>query len=1059
MHDITPSAQTTAAWLKNAIALHQADDIAGAEEGYRQVLLYAPDQPDAHHNLGILLLGRGEIAPGIEHLQTALMHNPGNLHYWLSLIDALLANGFADAALEVLNQGSDQGIGGEPLLERYHALIAHWHRAGHLPQAQAVCRKVALLWPDDPRCHYDLGVLSAALGHLHEAETAYRRAVAIKPDFVAAWSNLGVVLANQGRPGEAEVAYRQALRLSPDHVEAHNNLAVLLARLRRFTEAEAVYREIPRLLPNAEALCNLAIFLKERNLPEEAEATFLEALRLDPEWIEAQWSLSHLYLAQGRFAEGWPLYETRFHPRKRERNVHPPDLPFPRWQGEDLTGRSLVILPEQGIGDQLQFCRYAELLKTRGARWITLVCDASLQALFATLTAADLVTPPDEPLAMHDFWTFPMSCPLHCKTTLATIPARIPYLRPLPERLRAWSATGQLAGLRVGLAWKGSAMNSNDAARSLPGLATLAPLWSVPGVTFVSLQKGSGEEEARHPPAGQPLVNLAAGIREWADTAAVVAQLDLVIAIDSAIVHLAGALGRECWVLLPAWGTDWRWLREREDSPWYPQRLRLFRQDASEGWPEVVARVTAALRPWRTGLAVDQYHLALDLEESGQLAAAEAAYREALRLQPDLAPACNNLGNLYRALSRHAEAEACYRQAMRACPDCFDAFNNLGNLCKDQRRHAEAEAAYREGLRIRPESLELCNNLGNLHEERGDLAQAETCYREALRVAPGNPDAAWNLGLLLLSLGRFQEGWPLHEARLHPDKRGWRIRLPELPCPRWRGESLQNRTLLVLQEQGSGDVLQFCRFLPLLKARGAGRLILACQPELSHLMRTLAGVERVVTPDEGDGPPQADFWTPILSIPWLLQIDAQGIPGALPYLHAPRERLAHWQGHPFPPGLRVGLVWQGNPAHENDRNRSLPGLAVLAPLWGVPGMVFVSLQKGAGAHEAHSPPPGQPLLDMGGRLHDFAETAALIQQLDLVIGVDSAVIHLAGALGKRCWLMLPWRADWRWLRDRTDSPWYPGVMRLFRQSSPGDWSDVVARMAKEAIPLAWHSHG
>jgi len=249
----------------------------------------------------------------------------------------------------------------------------------------------------------------------------------------------------------------------------------------------------------------------------------------------------------------------------------------------------------------IQFCRYANVLKARGVARISLICHPPLTSLFSTLAGADQVISFDEQLpdGEWDFWTPPLSIPFHCRTRLDSIPAALPYLAADPDKVRAWSvAMGDtLPGtLRVGLVWKGNSRFENDAERSLQSLATLAPLGAVPGTTFFSLQKGAGEDEADSPPAGLALVDLGSRIRDFADTAAIVAQLDLLISVDTAAAHLAGALGKPCWLLLPDYMTDWRWLDGREDSPWYPGVMRLFRQPRGGGWAATVATVAAALR-------------------------------------------------------------------------------------------------------------------------------------------------------------------------------------------------------------------------------------------------------------------------------------------------------------------------------------------------------------------------------------------------------------------------------------------------------------------------------
>jgi hypothetical protein len=259
-----------------------------------------------------------------------------------------------------------------------------------------------------------------------------------------------------------------------------------------------------------------------------------------------------------------------------------------------------VIGFEAGHGDMIQFCRYAAVLKGMGAAWVTVVCHPALEALFATLTGVDEVLSFKDPVPSSDwdFWTPPLSLPHYCRTRLDTVPAPIPYLSADPSKVKKWSRRLPAPGPRVALAWKGNPRFENDGDRSLSSLEILSPLGSVSGVRFVSLQKGPGEEEALSPPTGLTLSALGGDLTDFADTAAVIHCMDLVISVDTAVAHLAGAMGKPCWVLLPDYRPDWRWLADRTDSPWYPQGMRLFRQPPGGGWPPVIAAVTEALRDW-----------------------------------------------------------------------------------------------------------------------------------------------------------------------------------------------------------------------------------------------------------------------------------------------------------------------------------------------------------------------------------------------------------------------------------------------------------------------------
>jgi Flp pilus assembly protein TadD/ADP-heptose:LPS heptosyltransferase len=471
---------------------------------------------------------------------------------------------------------------------------------GNITEAEIAYRRALKLKPDFAEALNNLGILLAATKRFVDAEAAYRRALEIKPDFVEVLNNLGILLWELKRFVEAEAIYCRVLEIKPDFVEAHNNLGNLLRDAGRVVEAEVVYRRALEAKPGSvEVQNNLGKLLKEIGRPIEAEVAFRRALELKSDFADARHNLACFLLGSGRYSEAWEHYESRYDPSiKGGVAVAPNHLPFPHWQGERLVNKSLVIWAEEGFGDQIQFARYIPLLKRRGASRIILVCNDALKPLLETVDGVDAVLTNPNTVPLHDYWSLFMSLPLHFATTVQTIPARVPYVFPLRDRTERWRKMLPSDGLRVGLVWKGSAAHSNDASRSLPALSALSTLWSVPGVTFISLQKGQGEGEAIRPPAGQPLIPLGQDIRDFADTAAIVSQLDLTICVDTSVAHVAGALGKPCWVMLPSVRTDWRWLQVRTDSPWYPKGMRLFRQTKFDDWTEVIEEVTAALKSW-----------------------------------------------------------------------------------------------------------------------------------------------------------------------------------------------------------------------------------------------------------------------------------------------------------------------------------------------------------------------------------------------------------------------------------------------------------------------------
>jgi Flp pilus assembly protein TadD len=574
-------------------------DAAHAERLWIQALALDPRATQALFNLGLLHANAGRDDEAEIFYRRAIEAGPHNAAAWCNLGMLLAGLGRDGQAEQCLRRAAALAPGDAGALACLGALL---DKGGRAQEAEPCLRQVLVLAPAHVGAHCNLGLLLARTGRHAESEESYRRAIALDGRCAAAHANLGLLLGALGRDAEAERHLRAAVALDPAATEVHSNLANLLAKLERLDEAEGLYRQAIALRPDAPAAyANLAAMLAQCGREAEAERYFRRALARAPGHALARLNLGYLLLAQGRLGEAWDFHESRCDPTLPNPGTVAPALKFARWQGQPLAGKSLLVWPEQGLGDEIQFCRYVPLLKAQGARHITWVCKAPLKPLLETLDGVDTILTGDAAqIPDHDYWTFPLSLPRHAATTLATIPAQPPYLSARPERALHWAQRmpGQaLPGheLRVGLVWRGNPDNPNDADRSLPDLAVLAPLWSVTGVRFISLQKGPGEDQARNPPPAQPLTHLGSEIADFGDSAAIVHGLDLLITVDSAIAHVAGALAKPCWVLLPAHKTDWRWLQERSDSPWYPRHMRLFRQRRRGRWDEVVQQILAAL--------------------------------------------------------------------------------------------------------------------------------------------------------------------------------------------------------------------------------------------------------------------------------------------------------------------------------------------------------------------------------------------------------------------------------------------------------------------------------
>ena len=440
--------------------------------------------------------------------------------------------------------------------------------------------------------------------------------------------------------------------------------------------------------------------------------------------------------------------------------------------------------------------------------------------------------------------------------------------------------------------------------------------------------------------------------------------------------------------------------------------------------------------------------LARALVRSARPGEALECAHSAVRLAPTSAAAHFALARASQASGLVSAAVDSYSAALRLRPDWATAHRHLALAHVALDRLGDAEHHLREATRIRPKARVAHLHLGSVLALRGRFREAVQSFDTALELRPGDPEVRLNRGLALLSAGDFDRGWVDYEARwdVFPDA------LPKCPAPRWDGEVLGGRGVLLLAEQGLGDVVQFVRYASLVKARGAGPVIVDAPRPLAALLGTCPGVDRAVP----RGEPITGFHVhiPLLSLPRVFGVPPAASPAVPPYLLPPSTRVAHWRSElAGTTNFRVGIVWQGDPLHAADRHRSVP-LTRFAPLTRVPGVTVVSLQKGAGVEQLADPSgPGAGIVPLGERTTEGLEdTAALLAALDLLVAVDTAAVHIAGAVGISAWVATPYAADWRWERDGEGTRWYPTV-RLFRQLAPGDWESVFARITAE-LPTA-----
>ncbi len=544
------------ATLRQAAALYEQGRLGAADIICRRILKRTPEDAAAQHLLGLVVLQRGSTDEAISLISQAVAAQPQEARYRLNLGAVLSA-------------------------------------AGRPEEALAVLERMVALRPDYPEAHNNLGTALVNLGRRQDALASYDRAIALRADYDEAFYNRGVALNSLDRNEEAVACYDRAIVLRPDYDVAYYNRGVALQALELHDAAVASYDQAIALRPDyPEALNNRGMALQAVERHAEALADFDQAIALRPDYAQAHFSRSTCFLQSGDLARGWPGYEWRW----QTPNLAGSTRRFgqPLWLGaQPLVGRTILLHAEQGIGDTLQFCRFTAAVAARGAR-VVLEVPRPLARLLAGLAGVTQLVVRGDPLPAFDLQCPLMSLPLALGTTLGTIPAAGSYIMADPVDCAAWQQRlAMLPGIRAGLVWAGAPKMGADRRRSMT-LDRFAPLAAVPGVSFVSLQKGEAAAQVLAAPSGLPVHDFTDDLHDFADTAALIAALDLVISVDTAVAHLAGAQGKPVWVLNRS-DACWRWLRGREDSPWY-STARLFRQPTPGDWGSVVAGVGTALR-------------------------------------------------------------------------------------------------------------------------------------------------------------------------------------------------------------------------------------------------------------------------------------------------------------------------------------------------------------------------------------------------------------------------------------------------------------------------------
>ena len=848
--------------------------------------------------------------------------------------------------------------------------------------------------------HNHYGIVLKATGNIGQAQAAFQEAVRIEPEYADAHSNLGNIYKLLGQKALAEERYQTAARLRPEHADVHFNLGNLCLEQGRYGEAETHYRRAVELNPRHQgALNNLGNAQRSLNKSNSAIESYRRALEIDAECLEALNNLGLLYREQGNEVAARECFEQVQRIENR--------------RGVPVSAASTpgTARPDPGqLGELYRFKRayvatQEDLAKRLASQGHSIAAQGCLDR--ARQTRIDFATAQNRRgVQLQDERQFDKA--LLCYQQAVEL---------LPDYANAHN--------NLGTAYK--ALGKWDEAETSYRKAVELQ----PDYAEAHNNLGNALRARRKVPDAEASFRRALDLKPtYAD-----AHNNLgVILQDQQKFDEAIAAYQQAVSLRPDYA-------EAHNNLGTALKARGKLPEARAAYEKAIG-----LRP---GYAAAHNNLGNVLRETGQLEAAVKAYQQALQLAPHHPDGHNNLGVLYQDLNRLDDAQRCYQEAIRLFPNFAEAHNNLGTVHKAQGRSIDSLLCYRRAIKIRENYAEAYSNLGNVYKEFAQFPEAEECYQKALALNPDYADAHLNYSLGLLLKGDYDRGWSEYEWRWKSGKGQPR----PFQEPAWQGEPLAGKTLLVYAEQGLGDTLQFIRYAQLVKAQGP-QVIFECQPALQNILASCPGIDQLVP--QGKELPPFDYHVPLLSLPGLLKTDAKNIPGSVPYLFAKPDLVDYWSTQIGPiRDLKVGLSWQGNPRFRADKWRSVP-LKFWEPILQIPGVRFFSVQKNDGREQLVEYQNRYPLVDWSNRLDEehgpFMDTAAVLKNLDLLISSDTAVPHLAGALGVPTWILIPYAPDWRWQLGCDENPWYP-TFRLFRQTALLDWGDVCRRIADELSQL------
>lgn len=942
---------------------------------------------------------------------------------------------------------------------------------GKIEEVVHLLNQIIKYYPDNYQGWFNFAYCNEIKGNNDEAIENYKYCIKLNSNKTEAYFNLANLYEKIGNSEEAVKNYKIVIELDPCQSAAYINLGNIFYKQYKNEEAISILSQGLNHIQDADIYTNLGLVLLEDYRLDESLAMHIEACKLSPNDSYLHVNKSNTLFWRNNVNEAWKEYEWRFidNEGKKIKNF------FPVWQGEDLLGKKILVRSEQGIGDIVQYVRYIRALKAKGGK-VIFECRVNLLNLFNEIDFIDeIITSEEIERTSADYEIFLLNIPGILSIDIFFYETKFPYLsvnKTLYDEIDRLLPKEQI---RIGFAWRGNPKHMYDFKRSTR-LNNFLQLFRKKKFVIYNLQYPYSLEEADIF-IKEGIYNYGNFINTMEGTIALIANLDVIITVDTAIAHIAGALNKTVWLLL-AKLPDWRWGKTSERTPLYPD-VHIFRQNKPGNWEFVFERLQDSLNK------LEEYQLMRvifnKLEKAtwygtnGEVTKALDVYKDILELDPQNEPALLNYALLLQNEGKLEEAKSLYLNLLVVNPENGDALNNLSLIYREETEFIIASEYVNRALKIQPENLTFLNNRVLIEEFFNDRDFIENLYLDIIKKNPDNyqglinyssflmsnnryeealnnvnavlsinsdnADAHLNKSMIFLNQGNFEEGFKEYE---------WRRKQKTFPAICYPGKELISKDIigkriLIFDEQGFGDSFLFTRYIPLLKKTGC-YIIFQTRKELIDLYKYCLPVDKITTFDDGlVNINQFDYYIPLGSLPLYFSTTQNTIPDNFPYLFVDSAdsissvKLGNNK-------TNIGFFWKGRkPANNFQRACSLDDFNLLLEFRNKYN--FVCLQKDGINNDELETLNKYEIKNNSSSLTDFFETAKIITKLDIVIGIDSAVINLAGAMGKPSLLLLSKKADWRWNIKKGKCLWYPSV-KIFRQTKQNSWFEPINEIYK-----------